>query len=130
MARCKPDLDEFLNNWGDNLMATRLRTHVLYDVFKQTKSTVRKIKSQFKNSILEYVTDDKKIDKMLDCTVLRDEVMSAIGSACYQKTYTYGSFITSICFLLASFLSILLALVNFMEVMVDKTVIRKYEELG
>lgn len=67
---------------------------------------------------------------MLNCSVLRDEVMSAIGSACYEKTYTYGSLATSLCFMLASLLSMLIAIVVFMEVMVDKTVIRKYEELG
>lgn len=74
--------------------------------------------------------DDKQIGKMLDCSVLREEVISAIGSACYNQTYTYGALGTSLSFMLASLFSILIAVVVFMEVMVDKTVLRKYEELG
>jgi hypothetical protein len=44
LATCKPEIDAFLEKWSDNLLASRVRTHVLFDIFNQTKSTVTKIK--------------------------------------------------------------------------------------
>lgn len=122
-------VERFLEDWETNVLALRLRVHVLYDIVKQSKPISDKIKSQFHESILEYEKQNKSIDKMMNCKVLRDEVVSAVGSACHQQTYTYGSMITSLCFMLAALFASLLGLINFMEVMVDKTVIRKYQEL-
>ena len=80
---CLPGIKNFVDDWSDRLMASRIRAHVLYDVFKQTKPTVDKIKTQFNKSIVEYMKDNRSVKKMLDCSVLREEEMSAIGSACY-----------------------------------------------
>lgn len=59
LATCKPELDSFFEKFNDNLLVTRARTHVLFDVFNQTKTTVSKIKEQFHRSINEYEKEDK-----------------------------------------------------------------------
>lgn len=70
------------------------------------------------------------VRNIFQCGGLRETTERAIASACYNRVYTYGAVITSFCFIGSSFILVLLSFITFMELMVDKTVLRKFEELS
>lgn len=131
LLNCLTEYKTMMQNYIEMFQVVRLRLVFLFSHLKKVDQTYKTIRKRFKNSIKDWEKlQYHDIKKTFNCKGLRDVTERALASACYSRFYTYGAVITSFCFIGSSVILALLSFISFMEMMADKTVLRKFEELN
>ena len=87
------------------------------------------VRNEFKESILRLERVGHNPKKAFDCSGLSDLAKQALSGACYRKTYTYETAYIAFCFCAAGYLLFILTILGFLEFLLDKAELKKYEEL-
>lgn len=131
LESCLGSYKDFFKIYTDHLKVVRMRLYFLFSHLKNVNRVYKKIRNRFKNSLERWnELGYGDIKKIFSCKGLRGVTERAIASACYNKVYTYGAVITSLCLIGSSIILTILSFISLMELMVDKTVMRKFQELN
>lgn len=143
---CLASHEDFMTVVQDHLKVVLLRVQNLNKNLLSISKAYESLRSEFEESLGKYERRDKvKIEDMLNCKSLRKAAKMMLGSYCYaskglrhgihaaqrenevNKKFGFGAWFW---FFVAGFGLISISISNFLEGLVDKTLLRKYRELS
>lgn len=146
LSKCLDSHQDFMTVVKDHFQMTLGRIIELNKNLISISHVHGYIRDDFRESLVKYERENKKIEDMLNCKSLRDSAKMMLGNFCYSskglrhgldtaqsvqnnsnKRFGFGAWFW---FFISGYGLILISLSNFLEGLIDKTVLRKYRELS
>jgi len=103
-----------------------------FDYFKLADQRLKSLTQSIKRvlpSLTSLTPSSPQLSQVLfSCGSLRGLSRTVLSKSCYSPSYTYGSSLMSLCFISSGFALLVLTLLRFVESMLDRRVVEKWQE--
>lgn len=145
LSKCLSSHDDFMTVVSDHFKVVTLKSQTLNKKLVGVTHIYSYLREDFKMSIMSYERAGHDVEKILNCKSMRKAAEMMLGNFCYSSkgvaggiSYHHGvdgankkfGFGAWFWFFIAGFGLLVISASNFLEGLLDKTVLRKYRELS